>query len=382
VGEPSSNRRLYLERKFILFLPITKRIDLNLGYSCNARCKFCYYVTDVTSRNRDKDLSTEEARHVLKRHRRRGMEVVDLTGGEPTIRKDIVELVRYAKRELGYRHVGLITNGIRLRNREFAAHLVEAGADDFLFSLHGSLPGMHDEMTGVPGSFDKLIRGVQNVKDLSARVRANTVVTGENFTDIHNIAKIYSEMGVETVNFILFNPIEQAMDADLSNQVRYGDAAVELERVIEDFGGSFNKLTIRYMPFCVMPGRTSHIHNVHQVHFDTDEWNYYYRSRVRENVLKWLCGLAVGFALLPDKPFWLKRGFWFAKHAAILEAHSFLHKVRTDKCKRCAYRFVCGGVWKEYYRRIGDSELTPFEGEILVDPRVTLPDDLQERAAY
>jgi len=77
---------------------LTRRIDLNLGYTCNINCRFCYYqnsMHDGTSAGR-KDLSTQDAKRWLLFFRRKGLDAVDLTGGEPTIRRDIVELIAYA----------------------------------------------------------------------------------------------------------------------------------------------------------------------------------------------------------------------------------------------------------------------------------------------
>jgi len=78
---------------------LTRRIDLNLGYTCNINCRFCYYqnsMHDGTSAGR-KDLSTQDAKRWLLFFRRKGLDAVDLTGGEPTIRRDIVELIAYAR---------------------------------------------------------------------------------------------------------------------------------------------------------------------------------------------------------------------------------------------------------------------------------------------
>ena len=78
--------------------------------------------------------------------RRHGKDAVDFTGGEPTIRRDIFEIISYAK-EIGFKKICLITNGQRLADKEFAKKIVDSGANDFLFSIHE-----HDEKT-----YDNLI---------------------------------------------------------------------------------------------------------------------------------------------------------------------------------------------------------------------------------
>ncbi len=348
--------------------PITRRIDLNMGHSCNMKCHFCYYQKDVAARNRDKDLTTEECKSILREHRRWGMEVLDFTGGEPTIRRDLAELVDYAGSTLGFRLVSIITNGVRLSDRGLLEELVNAGLGEFLFSLQGSTAEMHDGVTGRRGSYRRLLRAVKHALNLGVRVRCNSVVTGENLPDVPQRAKLLASLGVRTVNFIMFNPIEQAGDGDEANFVRYADAARVLSGVVDEYEELFPKLTIRYMPFCVMPDYVSHIQNVHQVHYDQDEWNYYRRAWVREPHRKWLAGLAYGAAVLPGKGVWAGRGLQQYRHAAILEANSRLKKCRPPACRDCRYGFICGGIWRTYYRRFGDGELKAHPGPLLLDP--------------
>lgn len=348
--------------------PITRRIDLNVGYSCNMRCHFCYYRNDIAARRRDRDLTTDQCKHLMDYHRRCGMEVLELTGGEPTIRKDLLELIDYARKTAGFRTVSMITNGVRLADAAYARDVVAAGASDFLFSLQGSTAAMHDGVTALSGSFERLLRAIENLLPTGVRVRCNSVVTGENLPDVRDRAGLFRRLGVPVVNFILFNPIEQAHQADETNFLRYSDAARALGDVIQAHGASFAKLTIRYMPFCIMPDSLPYLQNVHQVHYDHDEWNYYQRARIREPRWKWLGGVAYGLAVLPGKGVWHRRGWEQTKHAAILEANSRLKKCRPPACRRCRFGFICGGIWREYARRFGDGELKSQAGELLLDP--------------
>lgn len=331
------------------------------------KCRFCYYIDDVTARNRDKDLSTASAKELIVAHYRRKLKVIEFTGGEPTIRKDLFELVTFA-REIGFSKVSIITNGLRLADQSYAKKLVDCGVSDFLFSLHGSTAAMHDFVTRVNGSYDLLLKAIQNLISLEVRVRCNSVITGSNLKDIYARAKLFCGLNVKTVNFIMFNPIEQAKSSGEDNFFRYSSAAEHLKNVVDDFSAFFKKLTIRYMPLCQMKGYEQYIQNVHQVHFDHDEWDYYYRSYVREPCWKWLGGLFTGLMLLPAKRMWLKRGMTQALHAAILEAHSFLHKHKFTVCRKCSYGFICGGVWKEYALRFGPDEFRNVPGSLILDP--------------
>ena len=199
-------------------------------------------------------------------------------------------------------------------------------------------------------------------------MRCNSVITGTNLADVYKRAELFKKLGVKTVNFILFNPIEQAKTADKANFIRYAEAAAILSRVSDDFSPAFEKLTFRYLPLCLMTGYETHVQNVPQVHYDHDEWNYYRRAYIREPFWKWSAALVWGFLLLPKKKQWLKWGIHHTRHAAILHAHSWLHKSMLAPCKKCRYGFICGGVWKEYARAFGSHYLRSIPGEQIIAP--------------
>ena len=208
------------------------------------------------------------------------------------------------------------------------------------------------------------------------------MVTGQNLQDVFSRAELVEKLGVKVLNFIMFNPIEQAYDSLEGNFLRYSDAAVHLKKVIDAKSQSFSKLTVRYMPFCVMPDHIPFLQNVHQVHYDHDEWDYYQRAWVREPRIKWLAGVAYGMIALPGKMTWLRRGMRQYRHAAILQANSILKKCRPPACRKCKYAFICGGVWKEYYRHFGDDELAPFPGPLVLEPWCFMSESVRATPAW
>lgn len=358
---------------------LTRRIDLNTGPLCNLRCEFCYYIKDVQTQNRQKNLTTKECKKLILYYKTLGMEILEFTGGEPTIRSDFFELVTFAK-QTGFKRISLITNGICLSDKNYVKNTVDSGVSDFLFSVHGSKTYIHDKITKVPGSYDKLIQAVKNLQNYNVRIRFNSVITGNNLADIRPRAELFYQLGVKTVNFIIFNPLEQTDFGDESNYCRYSECATVLKKVIDDFGESFEKFTIRYMPLCCMTGYEKHVQNVHQVHYDHDEWDYYIRSRVRESFLKWFAGLLIGVLVLPEKRKWIQWGVDHLKHAGILQAHTVLNKYKPKKCKNCKYGFICGGIWRKYFNKYGDSELITQEGELIIEPWYFMPDN--QRAEF
>jgi uncharacterized radical SAM superfamily Fe-S cluster-containing enzyme len=114
---------------------LSRRGDIRLGYRCNARCGFCYYH-DMLDNPVEKEPTSAQLRGRLAALRSEGAMEVEFTGGEPTIRPDLPELVAYAK-EQGFTNISVISNGLRIANANYAKRLVDAGMNDVLFSVHG-----------------------------------------------------------------------------------------------------------------------------------------------------------------------------------------------------------------------------------------------------
>ena len=118
-----------------------------MGYACNLRCQFCYYIEDL-EKGRTQNWSTDQLQRRLRTARRLGKTAVDFTGGEPSIRRDILPLIRYTK-AIGYTGINMITNGLRLADPSFCESLLEAGLNDVLFSIHSPIEEEHDYLTRV-----------------------------------------------------------------------------------------------------------------------------------------------------------------------------------------------------------------------------------------
>src|SRR5437667_44488 len=105
-------------------VPLTSRVDINIGYSCNERCKFCYYIQTIKDREKVKDLTTDECKARIKYIHSQGIETLEFTGGEPTIRNDLIELITYAK-ALGFKSISMITNGVRMAQPQYTKSVVD-----------------------------------------------------------------------------------------------------------------------------------------------------------------------------------------------------------------------------------------------------------------
>ena len=204
---------------------------------CNLNCVFCYAGCSCKARpgggggsNGGGDMTTVEIKEVLRRiYRDAHVPSVSFTGGEPTLRDDLLELVAYA-RELGFR-VNLITNGTRI-GRKLAQRLARAGLHSAQVSLEGISASVHDRITGVRGSFRKSVAGVGHLRDGGITVHTNTTLNRRNLGDAPLFPRfVKRQLGLErfSMNMIIPAGTASASDALL---LRYSEMAPVLEEVL------------------------------------------------------------------------------------------------------------------------------------------------------
>ena len=107
-----------------------------------------------------------------------GIPHVVFTGGEPTLRQDLPELIAHAERN--GQITGLNTNGRRLATRKFIEELVEAGLDHVQITLESHDASIHDRMVLAHGAWKQTIAGVRNALDTPLYVMTNTTMLQEN----------------------------------------------------------------------------------------------------------------------------------------------------------------------------------------------------------
>ncbi|NLV74067.1 MAG: radical SAM protein [Chloroflexi bacterium] len=157
-------------------LPVLSEIALT--YRCQNRCTFCY--ADAPKRGRKvPEMDTAEVMLVIDRlYDEAHCPTVSFTGGEPTLREDLPELVAYAKAK-GMR-VNLITNGLACADPAYVARLKEAGLDSAQVSLEGATAEVHDAITQHLGAFVKTVAAVHNLRAVGIHTHTNTTVCGGN----------------------------------------------------------------------------------------------------------------------------------------------------------------------------------------------------------
>lgn len=176
-------------------------IKLDITDACNLKCKMCY------AKNKGREIPLDNLLSILKQIGDVPLRL-DLLGGEPLLRKDICDFIRYAKRQTAIKEVVLYTNGT-LVSEELAAELSRAGLNKAIVTLisHDSIK--HDYFTSVKNSWEQTVSGIKNFLRAGIKVYTFTALHSENISDFEHINRYVRDQLKITPLFYQYVPQNQ-----------------------------------------------------------------------------------------------------------------------------------------------------------------------------
>lgn len=190
------------------------RMDLAITYRCNNNCSHCY-----NARSRQyPELSTGEWKNILEKLWDIGIPHIVFTGGEPTLRDDLPELISYAEK-LG-QITGINTNGRRLKDPAFLESLVNAGLDHVQITLESHDSAIHDRMVAANGAWQDTVAGIRNAVHSPLYLMTNTTLLQENSPYLEDTINFLAELKVPTVglNALIYSGKGQSIGTGLMEQ--------------------------------------------------------------------------------------------------------------------------------------------------------------------
>jgi len=298
-----------------------QRVDIKVGFQCNNHCRFC-----VQGNKRDiyPDKTTGQLKKILKEARKKH-EAVVFTGGEPTIRKDLPELVNFAK-DLGFESIQIQTNGRMFAYKKFCQDLIKNGANEFALALHGNTAQLHDSLTTSPGSFDQTTAGIKNLKSLGQRILMNTVITKPNHKYLPQIAKLLISLSVNQFQFAFIHINRLILqDQKLIDEIvpRKSKIMPYIKEGLQIGINAGVSVMTEAIPYCFMKG---------------------YENYIAERVI-------------PDGAVY--DATWSIENYK--EYRKTEGKTKGPNCPKCKYYKVCEGPWKEYPQIFGWDEFKPIK---------------------
>jgi len=288
-------------------------LDIVMHYDCNLACQFC----TITPEMRKRSLSTAEIQMALKRGIADGYRALSLTGGEPTIRQDLLPLIRFA-RSLGYKSIKVQTNGLRLGYPEYRKHFIEAGVTSIHISPHSMDPSNYSVTTqSSEEGFHLLNEAIAGLVDCGVSLTLDVLIRQDTMDGLPDWVDGYAKMGVQ--NFDLW--FVSLTDGNADNLQSMPQLSEALPFIHEALSLGVQKgLNLRslHVPRCLIPEFGGQI----------------YHPGLGEDVR----------VLSPDATFQLKDSVISGGHKA-------------EDCKGCPFESKCSGLRPDYVARFGDGEI-------------------------
>ncbi|HOS61985.1 MAG TPA: radical SAM protein [Myxococcota bacterium] len=290
-------------------------VDMILGYECNVKCDYCS-VSDEMRRHK---MSTAEALAELSRARSLGIRKVAFGGGEPTIRPDLLALVRWCV-ERGFYDVKVSSNGLMFSYPAYAKEIVEAGVNRFHISAKAHTPELYEKIIGVKGGLDLVLKGVDNLIALGRVPILDLIVKNDTWEHIPDMIRFWAARGVETFPLWLVS-LSDGNAMNIESLPKVSDIKHKLFEAFEVGRELGVTVYSRDIPRCILKG---------------------YEANVRDLTLDRV------LIVTPGSRFF----FW----ESAISPNTF-----TEKCEGCLYRYgECQGLRRDYLARFGDDELDPY----------------------
>lgn len=307
------------------YIQITRR--------CNQKCRFC-----SNPPSNFKDLTFEEIKEIIDKYVKENYEGVILTGGEPTLHKDLPQIIRYCK-EKNF-PCKIITNGQKLAEKKYLKKLIENGLEHLHISIYSHYPKTQAFLTQNKTSLKNLIQAFKNLKDFSFQVRVDVNITINKYNADHLSTLV--EFIVKNWNFVnhfVFNNLDPLTDRCQKNPDTIpclNDFELELIKALKFLEENKKTFRVERVPLCYLPGF---------------EWC---STETRKIVKR------------ETRPIYFldKRGF--------LNQESFFYE-KAEACKYCKLSPICAGLYQmdKYY---SSKELYP----VFVSPRPIIEKILNE----
>jgi radical SAM protein with 4Fe4S-binding SPASM domain len=318
------------------FIPLV--VSWNVTAKCNLKCAHCYL--NAGERKKIDELSTDAAKLLIHQIAEVSKPLLILSGGEPLLREDIFELIRYGT-ERGLK-MAVGSNGM-LVDDAVAQKLKDAGATTVSVSLDSSVPALHDQFLGVTGSWQRAVGAIKALKKSGIIVQVNTTVTQQNYDQIGEIFALAEKLGAE--NFHLFFLVPTGRGA------RIEDITPDMyEKMIASSFSKSMQYNLNVKPSCA----PQFMRIAQETGIDMTRWvrgcmaGLYY-CRIYPNGEVTPCPyLPIALGNTRQKSF---KDIWF--NSEVFRNLRDVKKLK-GKCGNCEYNLICGGCRARAYGLTSD----------------------------
>ena len=289
-------------------------VDVMIGYACNVRCDYC----SITDEMRKENMATAPVMVALAEARRRGATKVSFGGGEPTIRRSLLPLVRWC-RDRGYRSIKIPSNGLMYSYRAFAEEACDAGITDFHISFMAHTDELYARIMGKPDALALVTQGVRHLMALGRKPVGDLIIKHDTWMHLADIVEHWAGLGIDTFNLWLVSLSDRNRD-NLESLPMVSQMRAGIEAAFERGKRLGVTVRSRHIPRCMLPGYEEHVVDLRE-----------------------------------DKVLVVTPRATFALWESRISPNTY-----APKCDGCRYQHgSCLGVRGDYLERWGDAELMP-----------------------
>lgn len=174
-----------------------KRADVKVWFACNNHCTFC---VQWDKRYKFKPRTLEEIKDILTLEYNEWARYVVFTWWEPTVHPGLIKAVEFAKK-LWFIQIQIQSNWTNFDKMEYVKALINAWVTEFSPSIHGFYRETHDKQVMTKWAWDRVVKGLINLKKLNQTVIINSVITKDNYKEIPELAAFLIKLKVTQFQF-------------------------------------------------------------------------------------------------------------------------------------------------------------------------------------
>jgi radical SAM protein with 4Fe4S-binding SPASM domain len=308
-------------------------VSWNVTLKCNLKCSHCYINAKDTKL--PDELSTDAAKMLIHQITEVSRPLLILSGGEPLLREDIYEIIRYGA-DRGLR-MGMGSNGM-LIDDEVTRRLEDAGMETVAISLDSSIPERHDEFRGVKGCWEHAVNAIKDLKKSRIQVQVNSTVTPQNYDEVDDIMSLAEDLGVENFHLFFLVPTGRGTDIEDITPRMYED-------MIKSTLAKTTKYRLNVKPSCA----PQFMRVAKEQGVDMSRWvrgcmaGLYYCRIYPSGEVTPCPYMPLNLGNIRERSF---KDIWF--NSEVFKALRDFDQLK-GKCGECEYRDVCGGCRARAY---------------------------------
>ena len=293
---------------------------ISLWNRCNNKCIMCTNPPDFQLKENSKNYQFDKIIFKIKNFEnlalfRAGKDNLTLTGGEPTLHPNFLEILTWIRHNFPRSNVVLLTNGRMFYYKDFTKKVLSFPNLTIEVSLHGS-KSIHDKITRTKGSFKQTVSGIQNLLKYlkpSQKVGIRTVILKQNYKHLNDIFCLITQKFPLISQVVLIFPEYEGLCKFAFSRVKitYREIQKEIIQVVKKWQDKVPEIRLYHFPLCALP---------------FELWRFAWRTLGEDEV-----------TFLP-------------------------------KCDGCLYKNYCLGIHKEYVKMVGEKEFMPIKNRVVIQP--------------